>query len=282
MYYVTIDLTYLQVCKIYDVTGKIHPPQYSRSTVLNCLDAVIISPPILVAAVNNSRSTTFTCLSLFGLNEGGIASIRWLLNGVFLEDLNLNNVNQTFVSDGGGFGTLIFSRVQLDQNSTFLSCTVNFMSGRVETSSDSLLLVQGWLIVAFNIELNTIMLIIIMYMHTLGLLSTVNDLSITVSNSTLSLTWEPPFSLDITGVNPDITGYCVDMVDFTSSTILLSQCGIKETEYSYLLPQDAVCHSYVLTIIPVNVVGRGISSSVLYIGTEAGTCMFRPSISSYH
>ena len=116
---------------------------------LNCLDAVIISPPILVAAVNDSRSTTLTCLSPIGLNEGGIASIQWLLNGVLLEDLNLNNVNPTFVSDAGGFGTLIFSRVRLDQNSTSVLCTVHFMSGRVENSSDSaLLLVQGWLVIA--------------------------------------------------------------------------------------------------------------------------------------
>ena len=104
------------------------------------LVAVITAPPISVAAVNDSRSTTFTCLSPFGLNEGGVASIQWLINGVFLEDLSLNNVNSSFA---GGFGTLIFSRVRLDQNSTSVSCSVNFTSGLVETSSDSLLLVQG-------------------------------------------------------------------------------------------------------------------------------------------
>ena len=104
------------------------------------LDAVIISPPIFVAAVNDSRSTTFTCLSPIGLNEGGIVSIQWLLNGVFLEELNLNNVNSTFV---GGVGTLIFLTVRLNQNSTSVSCSVNFTSGHVENSSDSLLLVQG-------------------------------------------------------------------------------------------------------------------------------------------
>ena len=104
------------------------------------LDAVIITPPISVAAVNNSRSTSFTCLSPIGLNEGGIASILWLLNSVFLEDLNLNNVNSLFAS---GFGTLRFSRVRLDQDSTSVSCSVHFTSGRVENSNDSLLLVQG-------------------------------------------------------------------------------------------------------------------------------------------
>ena len=101
---------------------------------------MIITPPIRVAAVNNSRGTTFTCSSPIGQNEGGIVSIQWLLNGVFLEDLNLNNVNSSFA---GGFGTLRFSRVRLDQNSTSVSCSVHFTSGHVETSSDSLLQVQG-------------------------------------------------------------------------------------------------------------------------------------------
>ena len=41
------------------------------------------------------------------------------------------------------------------------------------------------------------------------------------------------------------------------------------TEF-YPLPQDAVCHSYVLTVSPINIVGRGAPSSMPYIGTEAG------------
>ena len=52
-----------------------------------------------MAAVDDSRSTTYTCLSPIGINEGGIASIQWLLDGLLLEDLNLSNVNPAFVSD---------------------------------------------------------------------------------------------------------------------------------------------------------------------------------------
>ena len=108
--------------------------------------------------------------------------------------------------------------------------------------------------------------------HTVGILSAISLLSITASNSTLSLTWEPPFTLDITGVDPDIT-YCVNVIVSTSSAALHSLCDITMTEFSYPLPQDAVCHSYVyvLTITPVTVVGRGAPSSVSYIGTETGT-----------
>ena len=72
------------------------------------------------------------------------------------------------------------------------------------------------------------------------------------------------------GVDPDIT-YCVDVINSTSSVTVHLECDITMTEFSYPIPQDAVCHSYVLTITPVNVVGRGVSSSVSYIGTEAGT-----------
>ena len=105
---------------------------------------MIISPLRLVAAIDSSQSTTFTCISPTGQSEGGIASIQWLLNDMFLEELNLTNVNSAFVSGVGGFGTLTFSSVRLDQNSTHVACNVHFMSGHVENSSDSLLLVQGY------------------------------------------------------------------------------------------------------------------------------------------
>ena len=108
-----------------------------------------------------------------------------------------------------------------------------------------------------------------LFVFTPGLLSAVGSLNITPSNFTLSLTWEPPFTLDIVGVTADIT-YCVDVVDSTSSTTLRSQCDISETEFSLPL-LDAVCYSsLLLTVTPVNVVGRGAPSSLSYIGTETG------------
>ena len=106
-------------------------------------------------------------------------------------------------------------------------------------------------------------------MFLLGHPSAIDSLNITASNSTLSLTWEPPFTLDITGVDPDIT-YCVDVINSTSSVTVHLECDITMTEFSYPLPQDAVCHSYVFTVSPNNVVGRGVSSSESYIGTEVG------------
>ena len=63
----------------------------------------------------------------------------------------------------------------------------------------------------------------------------------------------------------------MDVINSTSSITVHLECDIAMTEFSYPVPQDAVCHSYVFTVSPVNVVGRGDSSSVSYIGTEAGT-----------
>ena len=63
----------------------------------------------------------------------------------------------------------------------------------------------------------------------------------TVQDSTISLTWTSPFTLDITGVDPDIT-YCVGVVNSTSSSTLHSQCEITETEYEYPIPPDSACH----------------------------------------
>ena len=78
-------------------------------------------------------------------------------------------------------------------------------------------------------------------------------------NFTIFLTWEPPFTLDITNVDPDITGYCVDVINSTSSEMLYSECGITETEFSYLIPNNSHCYitTFSFSITPLNTVGRG-------------------------
>ena len=95
-----------------------------------------------------------------------------------------------------------------------------------------------------------------------GILSTVGSLMMTVQDSTISLTWTAPFTLDITGVDPDIT-YCVGVVNFTSgsSSTLHSECGITETEYEYPIPPDSACHDHMVTVTPGNPAGNGTSST---------------------
>ncbi len=78
----------------------------------------------------------------------------------------------------------------------------------------------------------------------IGLLPAVGSLTATPIPlaSIISLTWTPPFSLDIPHVDPDITGYSVGVVNSTSSLVIHSQCGITDTHYNYTVsPRSTPC-----------------------------------------
>ncbi len=88
-----------------------------------------------------------------------------------------------------------------------------------------------------------------------GLLAGVGSLELALQDSIISLNWTAPFTLEVT---PDIEGYCVDIINSTSSLTLYSQCGINTTEFSYSLPQNMYgCHDYIYAVTPINVVGSG-------------------------
>lgn len=104
-----------------------------------------------------------------------------------------------------------------------------------------------------------------------GLLSATDSLTLTVQASTISLTWIPPFTLDITFVTPDIEGYCVSVDVITTksaSTLIYSEC-VNVTEFSYPLPPDTGCHTYSFNVTPVNIAGNGTSATVSYSPTES-------------
>ena len=84
----------------------------------------------------------------------------------------------------------------------------------------------------------------------IGFLSAIGSLMMTVQDSTISLTWTAPFTLDIPG-DPDIT-YCVSMVNSTSSSTLHSPCGITETGFSFSIPPDSACHNYTFTFTVID------------------------------
>ena len=98
------------------------------------------------------------------------------------------------------------------------------------------------------------------------------SLNSTANLTIISLTWEPPFTLDITGEDPDITGYCVDV---TTSMTLNSEC-VNETEFSYPVPPDAGCHVYSFTITPINIVGHGESNTIVsFVGSQTSIVTYR-------
>ena len=100
-----------------------------------------------------------------------------------------------------------------------------------------------------------------------GLLSPVGSLNLTAAPSNISLSWTEPFTLDIAGVDSDISGYCEDVmvIDKVSSLTHFSNCSIINTGFQYTLPTDRGCHeSYLFTVAPINIVGIGLSANVSY------------------
>jgi hypothetical protein len=77
------------------------------------------------------------------------------------------------------------------------------------------------------------------------------------------LSWEEPFSLDITDVDPDIECYnvCYSLVNVTAEK---SQCTcVNQTEYTFL----CVSVPLLFTVSAVNVVGEGGASAILHDGS---------------
>ena len=97
-----------------------------------------------------------------------------------------------------------------------------------------------------------------------GSLSAVGSLVLETDSLDVHLTWEAPFTLDITGVSHDIEGYCVDVTETSTSRTLLSECGIISTEFSYPIPSESLCSPILHTVTPVNLVGNGSRTTVSY------------------
>ena len=98
----------------------------------------------------------------------------------------------------------------------------------------------------------------------LGLLSAVGDLRASSNASSVTISWTAPFSLDVTGVDPDIW-YSVLIYNVTDennpTAILCTDCiNITETHYTFTPDYLSPCHVYNFSVIPVNGAGQGESS----------------------
>ena len=93
---------------------------------------------------------------------------------------------------------------------------------------------------------------------------------LSTENSTFFLTWAPPVTLNVIGTEPNVSSYCVNVFNTTSTTTLHSECDINETRFSYPMPSRSWCDLFVISITPVNEVGNGTRSTVSYIANVAG------------
>ena len=64
-----------------------------------------------------------------------------------------------------------------------------------------------------------------------------------------TLSWDPPFSLDLTNVDPDIA-YCVEVYNITCGgrELVFSDCNVTENSYiSNVIAPDSYIYEYIVT-----------------------------------
>ena len=100
-----------------------------------------------------------------------------------------------------------------------------------------------------------------------GYLGAVGHLTLIDHNFNIFLVWTRPFTLDITEVEPDICGYCVEIsAEFEDE--IPSSCEIMMPHFNFTLPYKSVCYTYNFTVYALNVVGNGTRRNKLHYKNE--------------
>ena len=115
-----------------------------------------------------------------------------------------------------------------------------------------------------------------------GIPSAVSNLSSTnlVLDQVIYITWAAPFTLDITGVYPDIW-YCVNVravavADSNDSTPLTTNCSVYLPEFNFTInyPNTNTSVVYEFWVTPLNGAGAGPTSAPVS-GFFSGRELFR-------
>ena len=68
-----------------------------------------------------------------------------------------------------------------------------------------------------------------------------------IGRNASTLTWVPPFSLNLTNVEPDIV-YCVEVYNITCGrSHLISECDVMEISYTNSALHSGVIYEYTVT-----------------------------------
>ena len=81
----------------------------------------------------------------------------------------------------------------------------------------------------------------------------------------LMVTWQAPFTLDVTGVENDLL-YSLDITDITNETqtIPVAFVNLAETNYTFPTPDSLLEHSFNFRVTPYNEAGMGPPRTVLF------------------
>ena len=108
------------------------------------------------------------------------------------------------------------------------------------------------------------MLMFILIIIIIGLLDEVREVNVSINCSSITLTWQPPFSLDLPNTDPDMT-FCVEVYNVSEGerTPLhhLGRCSIMTPHYIIPTNNSGLMLHYQFIATAVNVVGRGAPSN---------------------
>ena len=110
--------------------------------------------------------------------------------------------------------------------------------------------------------LPTALLLQTMNFHFIGFLAAVRNLTVHSQWSSILLIWTPPFSLDITGVDPDFW-YCVKVYNISEGRAPLStNCSVYEPQFCFTAMNHSSRDLFEFRVFAVNAVGNGTLTSV--------------------
>ena len=98
-------------------------------------------------------------------------------------------------------------------------------------------------------------------LFSIGLLSAPTNIQASTNSSAIHLYWDPPFTLDITDVDPDIPGYTVSITN--SNTKVTSERNVTKPEFLFHEEDHDTCHVYLFRVRAWNPVGAGEPSDVM-------------------
>ena len=96
------------------------------------------------------------------------------------------------------------------------------------------------------------------YIYSAGLLDAVSNLENESLGQVIHLTWDAPFSLDITGVDPDIW-YRVDITVFNTSsgTVSFNTYFVNIPQFNFMNNGTNTSVIYEFRVTPINGAGNG-------------------------
>ena len=99
-----------------------------------------------------------------------------------------------------------------------------------------------------------------------------SNLRVQRSDDDLMVTWQAPFTLDVTGVEYDLL-YSLDITDIiTNETQTLD--NLTETNYTFSPPESLLEHSFNFKVTPYNGAGKGQphTTSLIEDGKQKSIC----------